>query len=52
MLAAFVNGPSLFAIAAWILFEAVQRLCDPHEVLGGLMLWVAVGGLLVNVLAF
>ena len=52
VLAAFVNGISLFAIAAWILFEAVQRLRDPSEVLGGLMLWVAVGGLIVNVLAF
>ncbi len=52
VLAAFVNGLSLFAIAAWILVEAVQRLRDPSEVLGGLMLWVAVGGLAVNILAF
>lgn len=52
VLAAFVNGLSLFAIAIWILFEAVHRLRDPSEVLGGLMLWVAVGGLVVNILAF
>ncbi|ETA49869.1 cation diffusion facilitator family transporter [Ponticoccus alexandrii] len=52
VLAAFVNGLTLFAIAGWIVFEAVQRLREPHEVLGGLMLWVAVGGLVVNVLAF
>ncbi|MGZ9812162.1 cation diffusion facilitator family transporter [Pseudoroseicyclus sp. H15] len=52
VLAAFVNGLTLFAITVWILFEAVQRLRDPHEVLGGLMLWVAVGGLAVNVVAF
>lgn len=52
VLAAFVNGMSLFAIAAWILWEAVQRLNDPHEVLGGVMLWVALGGLLVNIIAF
>ncbi|EDQ04334.1 Zinc transporter ZitB [Sulfitobacter indolifex] len=52
VLAAFVNGLSLFAIAIWILIEAVQRLRDPSEVLGGLMLWVAVGGLVVNILAF
>ncbi|WP_116087368.1 cation diffusion facilitator family transporter [Tropicimonas sp. IMCC34011] len=52
VLAAFVNGLTLFAVSGWILFEAVQRMLDPHEVLGGLMLWVAVGGLVVNVLCF
>ncbi len=52
ILAAFVNGLSLFAIAAWIVVEAVQRLRAPSEVLGGLMLWVAVAGLVVNILAF
>ena len=52
VLAAFVNGLSLFAIAIWIFIEAVHRLRDPSEVLGGLMLWVAVGGLIVNILAF
>lgn len=52
VLAAFVNGLSLFAIAIWIAVEAVQRLAAPSEVLGGLMLWVAVVGLLVNIAAF
>ncbi len=52
VLAAFVNGLSLFAIALWILIEAVKRLSNPSEVLGGLMLWVAVGGLAVNIVAF
>lgn len=52
VLAAFVNGLSLFAIAAWIVYEAIDRLRDPGEVIGGLMLWVAVGGLIVNIIAF
>lgn len=52
VLAAFVNGLSLFAIAAWIVYEAIERLRQPGEVLGGLMLWVAVGGLVVNIVAF
>ena len=52
VLAAFVNGLSLFAIAAWITVEAIQRLRDPVEVMGGLMLWVAALGLLVNIVAF
>jgi cobalt-zinc-cadmium efflux system protein len=52
VLVAFVNGIALFAIAAWIIVEAAQRLYQPVEVLGGLMLWVAVAGLAVNVVAF
>jgi len=52
VLVAFVNGNALFAIAAWIMIEAVQRFYRPVEILGALMLWVAVAGLAVNVLAF
>lgn len=52
VLAALVNGLSLFAIAIWITFEAIQRFREPHEILGGLMLWVALGGLVVNLVAF
>jgi cobalt-zinc-cadmium efflux system protein len=48
VLAAFVNGLALFAITAWILIEAIERLADPRPVEGGLMLAVAVAGLLVN----
>jgi cobalt-zinc-cadmium efflux system protein len=52
VLVAFVNGITLFAIAAWILVEAILRLREPTEVLGGLMLGVALAGLAVNILAF
>lgn len=52
ILVAFANGLALFAIAAWIVVEAIGRLMQPGEVLGGLMLAVAVGGLLVNVACF
>ncbi|WP_247881097.1 MULTISPECIES: cation diffusion facilitator family transporter [Skermanella] len=52
VLAAFVNGISLFVISAWITVEAVGRLFDPVEVLGGQMLVVAILGLLVNIAAF
>ena len=52
VLVAFVNGIALFAIAAWIIVEAVQRLNAPVTVLGGPMLWIAAAGLAVNVLAF
>jgi cobalt-zinc-cadmium efflux system protein len=52
VLVAFVNGVTLFVIAGWIVIEAWLRLNDPIEVLGGLMFWIALGGLAVNVLAF
>ncbi len=52
ILVAFSNGLALFAIAVWIAFEAWERLSTHTPVLGGLMLWVAVAGLAVNVLSF
>ncbi|MBV8747927.1 MAG: cation transporter [Xanthobacteraceae bacterium] len=52
VLVAFVNGCTLFAIAAWIVFEAVRRFAAPVEVLGGMMLTVAIAGLVANVVAF
>lgn len=52
VLAAFVNGLSLFVIAAWIIYEAIERIFTPQPVLGGMMFGVGVVGLLVNVAAF
>ncbi len=52
VLAAFVNGIAMIALVAWIIVEALHRLNKPVEVLGGIMLWIAVGGLLVNCFAF
>jgi len=52
VLVAFVNGIALFAIAAWIIVEAAQRLYAPIQVLGQPMLWIASTGLAVNVGAF
>ena len=52
VLAAFVNGIALLALAVWIVFEAVQRLLDPAPIMGNLLLLVACLGLVVNLLAF
>ena len=49
ILAALVNGATLLVIAGLILVEAWQRLRDPVEIDGGIMLTVAVMGLAVNV---
>ena len=52
ILAAFVNGLALFVIAGFIVFEAIERLLAPPEVAGGMMLGVAIAGLVVNIVAF
>lgn len=49
ILAALVNGATLIAISIFIFVEAWNRLREPPAVLGELMMWIAVGGLLVNV---
>ncbi len=49
--AAIANAIVLFGVAALILYEAVQRLAAPPEVIGPPMLAVAVIGLLVNLVS-
>ena len=51
ILAALVNGLALVAIAIWVFVEAIRRLDDPSEILGGWMLAVALLGLAVNLVA-
>ncbi len=48
ILAATVNGATLFALSLWICYEAWTRLHSEYEVKGTMMTVVAVGGLLVN----
>lgn len=48
VLAALANGASLLLLVAWIMWEAVQRIGQPVEVMAGPMLAVAVVGLFVN----
>jgi cobalt-zinc-cadmium efflux system protein len=52
VLVAFANGLALFAIAAWIVIEALQRLNQPEHVDGLIMVVIGALGLLVNVVAF
>ncbi|HMT06002.1 MAG: cation transporter [Solirubrobacterales bacterium] len=51
ILAALVNGVLLVVVSVWIIVEAIHRIGDPPEVLGGWMLLVAVTGLAVNLVA-
>ena len=51
ILAAQANGITLGLIAVWVVWSAVHRLVDPHDVRGGLVLVVALGGAVVSLAA-
>lgn len=50
VLVGFVNALSQFVLVGWIIYEAVTRLLHPGPILSGVMLVVALAGLLVNAL--
>jgi cobalt-zinc-cadmium efflux system protein len=52
ILAALANAVLLFAVAIYVVFEAMRRWGDEPEVLAGPMLVVAVIGLVANIAAF
>jgi cobalt-zinc-cadmium efflux system protein len=52
ILAALANAVLLFAVATYVVVEAVRRWGDPSDVLVGPMLVVAIVGLVANVVAF
>jgi cobalt-zinc-cadmium efflux system protein len=51
ILSAQANGVTLLVLAAFIAYEAIHRLFDPPHVRGGLILIVALVGILVNLAA-
>lgn len=51
-LAAFVNAIALLVITVLIVWEAIERFYQPQPIAGGLMLSVAIAGLLANLLSF
>jgi cobalt-zinc-cadmium efflux system protein len=50
VLAGFVNALTQFVLVAFIAYEAIERLFKPVEILSGVMLGVAIVGLLVNLI--
>ena len=48
ILGALINGSVLVALSVWIVFEAVARFRAPVEVESGILLVVAVAGLITN----
>ncbi|MET9953677.1 cation diffusion facilitator family transporter [Streptomyces sp. NPDC006339] len=51
ILSAQLNGLTLLLLGAWLAYEAVERLIDPPEVEGGLVLVTALAGIAVNIAA-
>ena len=51
ILSAQANGITLVLLAAWLCYESVRRLITPQPVTGGLMLGVALAGVVVNLAA-
>ncbi|MFC3219327.1 cation diffusion facilitator family transporter [Tianweitania populi] len=51
-LVAYTNGIAIFGVALWIIYEAAVRFIQPAPVLAGPMLYVAIGGLAVNIIGF
>jgi cobalt-zinc-cadmium efflux system protein len=52
VLAALANAVLLFAVAGWVLLEAVQRFSDPPAVPGLPLMLTAAAGLLANLVVF
>ena len=50
ILAALANGATLVAISVWVVVEAVERFRNPPEVDAPVMMAIAVGGLVVNLI--
>jgi cobalt-zinc-cadmium efflux system protein len=51
ILSAQFNGATLLILAAFIVYEAIVRLVSPPEVKGGIVIIVALVGVVINVLA-
>ncbi len=50
ILAAFINGAALLAVAALIAIEAWERMTKPEEINATLMVSIAAGGLAINLI--
>jgi len=50
ILAALANAVMLVMVAIFIFIEAIERLQEPVEVQGWVVIWIATGGLLMNLI--
>ncbi|MDX8406382.1 MAG: cation diffusion facilitator family transporter [Mariprofundus sp.] len=50
VLAAQVNGVALWFLSGWIAWEAVERIMNPPQVSGAIVMVIALAGLMVNLI--
>ena len=48
IIAAFVNAFGLIIVAIYLVYEAVHRFIDPQEIKSGLVIWLALLGIVAN----
>ena len=51
IMAAFLNSATLIILAGFILFEAIQRFITPEKVNSDLVIWLALGSIVINALS-
>lgn len=48
IIAAFVNASTLIVVAIYLIYEAIERFIHPQEVIGGLVIWLALIAIFAN----
>ncbi len=48
IIAAFVNAASLMIVAVYLIYEAIHRFFDPKIIESGLVIWLAILGIVAN----
>ncbi|RFN59200.1 cation diffusion facilitator family transporter [Marixanthomonas ophiurae] len=48
IIAAFVNAATLLVVAIYLIYEAIKRFLNPQEIESGLVIWLAVLGIIAN----
>ncbi len=48
IIAAFVNAASLIIVAVYLIYEAIERFLDPREIESGIVIWLALLGIIAN----
>lgn len=48
IIAAFVNAATLLIVAIYLIYEAVLRFINPQEIESGLVIWLAILGIVAN----
>ncbi len=48
LIAAFVNASTLVNVALFLIYGAIERFLNPHPIQSGLVIWLALLGIIVN----